>query len=112
MIIERSHSLAGVFFCQPDRLGAAIFLNDHSEGKIIRSQNLSTTIASQLTSYHKKIRAAIATKIEINDSLAEADIAWQFPGLIVSATEGLALIGPICIIVDRLENIVNPTEQL
>ena len=106
-----AHSVAEAFDLQ-DRLGAAIFLDDRAEGKIIRSHNLSTTIASQLASYDKKIRAAIAAKIEINDSLAEADIARQFPDLIVSATEGLALIGPICIIIDGLENIANPTERL
>ena len=106
-----AHSVAEAFHLQ-DRLGAAIFLDNRAEGKTIGSQNLSTTIASQLATYHNKIRVAIAAKIEIDDSLAEADIARQFPGLIVSATEGLALIGPICIIVDGLENIVNPTEQL
>ena len=36
----------------------------------------------------------------------------QFLGLIVSDIEGLALIGPMCIIIDGLENLVNPTEQL
>ena len=106
-----AHSVAEAFHLQ-DRLGAAIFLDDRAEGKIIGSQNLSTTIASQLASYDKRIGAAIAAKIEIDDSLAEADIARQFPDLIVSATEGLALIGPICIIVDGLENIVNPTERI
>ena len=106
-----ANSVAEAFDLQ-DRLGAAIFLDDRAEGKIIRSRNLSTTIASQLAFYDKKIGAAIAAKIEINDSLAEADIARQFPDLIVSATEGIALIGPICIIVDGLENIVNPTERL
>ena len=106
-----AHSVAEAFDLQ-DRLGAAIFLDDRAEGKIIGSQILSTTIASQLASYDKKIGAAIAAKIEINHSLAEADIARQFPDLIVSATEGLALIGPICIILDGLENIVNPTERL
>ena len=106
-----AHSVAEAFDLQ-GRLGAAIFLDDRAEGKIIRSRNLSTTIASQLAFYDKKIRATIAAKIEINDSLAEADIARQFPDLIVSATEGLALVGPICIIVDGLENIVNSTERL
>ena len=112
-----AHSVAEAFHLQ-DRLGAAIFLDDraairaNAEGTIIGSQRISTTIASQLASYDKNIEAAIAAKIEIDNSLAEADIARQFPGLIVSATEGLSLIGPICIIVDGLENIVNPTEQL
>ena len=106
-----AHSVAEAFHLQ-DRLGAAIFLDDRAEGKIIGSQNLSTTIASQLADYDENIRVAIAAKIKIDASLAEADIACQFPGLIVSAIEGLVLIGPICIILDGLENIVNPTEQL
>ena len=111
-----AHSVAEAFHLSglqdTSRLGAAIFLDNRAEGKIIRSQNLSTTIAFQLASYDKKLRAAIATKIEIDDSLAEADIARQFPDLIVSATEGLALIGPICIIVDGLENMVDPIERV
>ena len=106
-----AHSVAEAFHLQ-DRLGAAIFLDNRAEGKIIGSQNLSTTIASRLASYDKKIRAAIAAKIEIDDSLAEADIARQFPDLIVSATKGLALIGPICVVLDGLESIVDPTERL
>ena len=112
-----AHSVAEAFHLQ-DRLGAAIFLDDraairaNAEGTIIGSQRISTTIASQLASYHKKIESAIAAIIEIDNSLAEADIARQFPGLIVSATEGLALVGPICIIIDGLENIVDPTERL
>ena len=106
-----AHSVAEAFHLQ-NRLGAAIFLDDRTKEKIIGSQILSTTIASQLASYDKKIRAAIAAKIEIDDSLAESDIGRQFPDLIVSATEGLALIGPICIIIDGLENSLDPTEQL
>ena len=106
-----AHSVAEAFHLQ-DKLGAAIFLDDRAEGKIIRSKNLSTTIASQLADYDESIRVAIAAKIKVDASLAEADIARQFPGLIVSATEGLTLIGPICIIIDGLENIVNPTERL
>ena len=112
-----AHSVAEAFHSQ-ERLGAAIFLDNHAaihasaEGTIIRSQKISTTIASQLASHHKKIEAAIAANIEVDNSLAEADIARQFPGLIVASTEGLALIGPICIIIDGLENIVNSTKQL
>ena len=105
-----AHSVAEAFHLQ-DRLGAAIFLDDRSEGKIIGSQNLSTTIASQLADYNENIRVAMAAKIKVDPSLAEGDVARQFPDLIISATEGLALIGPICIIIDGLENI-NPTEQL
>ena len=106
-----AHSAAEAFHLQ-DRLGAAIFLDDRAEGKIIGSQNLSTTIASQLADYDENIQIAIATKIKVDASLAEADIACQFPGLIVLATKELVLIGPICIIIDGLEYIVNPTERL
>ena len=106
-----AHSVAKAFHLQ-DRLGAAIFLDNRAEGKIIGSQNLSTTIASQLADYDENIRVAIAAKIKLDPSLAEADIERQFPDLIISATEGLALIGPICIIIDGLENLVNPTERL
>ena len=106
-----AHSVAEAFHLQK-RLGAAIFLDDRAEGKIIGSKNLSTTIASQLADYDENIRVAIAAKIKDDPSLAEGDIARQFPDLIVSATEGLALIGPICIIIDGLEGIINPVEQL
>ena len=106
-----AHSVAEAFHLQ-NRLGAAIFLDDRAEGKIIGSKNLSTTIASQLADYDENIREAIAAKIKFDASLAECDIARQFPDLIVSATDGLALIGPICIIIDGLEDAVNPTEQL
>ena len=106
-----AHSVAEAFHLQ-DRLGAAIFLDNRVEGKIIGSQNLSTTIASQLADYDESIRVAIAAKIKVDPSLAEGDIERQFPDLIVSATEGLELIGPICIIMDGLENIVDSTEQL
>ena len=106
-----AHSVAEAFHLQ-DRLGVAIFLDDRAEGKIIGSKNLSTTIASQLADYDEYIRVAMAAKIKVDASLAESDIARQFPRLVVSATEGLALIGPICIIIDGLENIVNSTERL
>ena len=106
-----AHSVAEAFYLQ-DRLGAAIFLDDRTKGKIIGSQNLSTTIASHLADYDENIRAAIAAKIKVNPSVADGDIARQFPDLIVSATKGLALVGPICIIIDGLENIVNSTERL
>ena len=101
-----AHSVAEAFHLQ-NRLGAAIFLDDRKKGEFIGSQIISTTIASQLASYDKTTRAAIAAKIEIDDSLTEVDIARQFPHLILSATKGLALIGPICIIIDGLENIDN-----
>ena len=107
-----AHSVAEAF-CLQDRLGAAIFLDDRVEGQIIGSQNLSTTIASQLADYDENIRVAMASRIKVDASLAEGDTTRQFLGLIISATEGLALIGPICIIIDGLENIViNPTERL
>ena len=106
-----AHSVAEVFHLQ-NRLGAAIFLDSRTEGKSIGSQILSTTIASQLASYDPRIGAAIAAKIKEDASLSDADIARQFPHLIVSATEGLSLIGPICIIIDGLQKIGNHTDQL
>ena len=106
-----AHSVAEAFHLQ-GRLGAAIFLDDRTKGKIIGSQNISTTIVSQLADYDENIQVAIAAKIKVEASLAEGDTMRQFLGLIISATEGLELIGPICIIIDGLENIVNPTERL
>src|ERR1700734_1365084 len=50
-----AHSVAEAFHLQ-DRLGVAIFLDDRAEGKIVGSQNLSTTIASQLADYDENIR--------------------------------------------------------
>ena len=106
-----AHSVAEAFHLQ-NRLGAAIFLDSRTEGKNIGSQILSTTIASQLASYDPHIGAAIAAKIKEDASLADADIARQFPHLLVSATKGLSLIGPICIIIDGLQKIGNHAEQL
>ena len=106
-----AHSVAEVFHLQ-NRLGAAIFLDSRTEGKIIGSQTLSSTIAYQLASYDPHIGAAIAAKIKEDASLADADIARQFPHLIVSATKGLSLIGPICIIIDGLQKIGNHDDQL
>ena len=106
-----AHSVAQVFHLQ-NRLGAAIFLDDRTKEEITESQILSTTIASQLAAYDQNIREAIAAKIKADASLARADVERQFRDLIVSATKGLALIGPICIIIDGLEKIVDPAEQL
>ena len=106
-----AHSVAEVFHLQ-NRLGAAIFLDSRTEGSIIGSQILSTTIASQLASYDPCIGSAIAAKIKEDASLADADTARQFPHLIVSATKGLSLIGPICIIIDGLQKIRNHAERL
>ena len=105
-----AHGVAEAFH-QQNRLGAAIFLDERTEEQVIGSQILSTTIASQLAFYDPSIGAAIAAKIKADVSLAKADIERQFPDLIVSATNGLSLIGPICIIIDGLENIVNSDEQ-
>jgi AAA ATPase domain len=106
-----AHSVAQAFHLQK-RLGAAIFLDNRTEEKTIGSQILSTTIASQLAAYDQNIREAIAAKIKADASLANADAVRQFCGLIVSATEGLALIGPICIVIDGLQQIANPAEKL
>jgi NACHT domain len=106
-----AHSVAQAFHLQ-NRLGAAIFLDERTEGKVIGSQILSITIASQLAAYDQNIREAIAAKIKADASLAtEADVERQFRDLIVSATKGLALIGPICIIIDGLQKIVNSADQ-
>ena len=107
-----AHSVAQAFHLQ-NRLAVAIFLDERTEGKVIGSQILSITIASQLAAYDQNIREAIAAKIEADASLAtEADVERQFRDLIVSATRGLALIGPICIVIDGLQKVVNPAEQL
>ena len=53
----------------------------------------------------------MAAKIKADASLAEADIARQFPDLIVAAIKELSLVGPICIIIDGLQKVVNPAEQ-
>ena len=105
-----AHSVAQAFHLQ-NRLGAAIFLDDRTDERVIGSQILSTTIASQLAAYDQIIREAIAAKIKADASLAKADAGRQFRDLIVSATKGLALIGPICIVIDGLQK-VNPVEQL
>ena len=104
-----AHSVAQAFHLH-NRLGAAIFLDDRTKEEIIESQILSTTIASQLASYDQNIREAIAAKIKADASLARADVERQFRDLIVSAIQGLALIGPICIIIDGLQK-GNPVEQ-
>ena len=106
-----AHSVAQAFHLQ-NRLGAAIFLDDRTEEKIIGSQILSITIASQLAAYDQNIREAIAARIQADASLAKADVERQFRDLIVSATKELTLIGPICIIIDGLQKIVNPAEKL
>ena len=106
-----AHSVAQAFHLQ-NRLGAAIFLDDRTKEEITESQILSTTIASQLAAYDQNIREAIAAKIKADASLAKADVERQFRDLIVSATKGLDLIGPICIVVDGLEKVVDPAEQL
>ena len=105
-----AHSVAQAFHLQ-NRLGAAIFLDERTK-EITESQILSTTIASQLAAYDQNIREAIAAKIKADASLARADVERQFRDLIVSATKGLALIGPICIVIDGLEKIGNSAEQL
>ena len=106
-----AHSVAEVFHLQ-ERLGAAIFLDSRTGRKIIGSQILSTTIASQLATFNPHIGAAIAAKIKKDASLADADISRQFPHLIVSATKGLSIFGPICIIIDGLQKIGDHAELL
>ena len=105
-----AHSVAEAFHLQ-NRLGAAIFLDERTEEQVIGSQILSTTIASQLAFYDPNIGAAIAAKIKVDVSLAKAEIERQFPGLIVSATKGLSLIGPICVIIDGIEKVADSDEQ-
>jgi energy-coupling factor transporter ATP-binding protein EcfA2 len=104
-----AHSVAQAFDRQ-NRLGAAIFLDERTKGTI-ESHMISATLAFQLAAYDPKIREGIATQIKANISLARADIRRQFPGLIVSATKDLALVGPICIVIDGLHKIVEPAEQ-
>ena len=106
-----AHSVAEIFHLQ-SRLGAAIFLDSRTEGKI-GAQVLSATIAHQLAFYDKRIGAVIASKIKEDATLADADIKRQFTHLIVSVSEGLPLIqvGPICIIIDGLQKIKNHAEQ-
>ena len=106
-----AHSVAQAFHLQ-NRLGAAIFIDNRTKEEITESQILSTTIASQLATYDRNICEAIAAKIKADASLAKADVDRQFRDLIVSATKGLVLIGPICIIIDGLEKIVVPAELL
>ena len=106
-----AHSVAQAFHLQ-NRLGAAIFLDKCTKEDITESQVLSTTTASQLAAYDQNIQEAITTKIKANASLAKADVDCQFCDLIVLATKGLVLIGPICIINDGLEKIVDPAGLL
>ena len=63
-----AHSVAEAFHLQ-HRLGVAIFLDDRAERQIIGSQNLSTTIVSQLVDYDENIWVVIATKIKVETSL-------------------------------------------
>lgn len=102
-----AHSIAHIFD-QQHRLGAAVFPDRCIDQKTMNSQTVCSTIAYQLAGYNTKIRQRMAEIIRVNPSLASANIERQLPELIATGTEGLAIVGPIVIVVDGLND---PKEQ-
>ncbi|KAF8908540.1 hypothetical protein CPB84DRAFT_1843437 [Gymnopilus junonius] len=99
-----AHTVARIFY-QVKRLGAAVFTHDYNDGdKQVNAKALSSTIAYQLANYNATIRQRMAQLIRRDSHLASADIAQQFPNLIVAAVKDLTMIGPILIVVDGITN--------
>ncbi|KDR65791.1 hypothetical protein GALMADRAFT_162374 [Galerina marginata CBS 339.88] len=102
-----AHTIAHAFH-QQGRLGAAVFLDNRCVDRKVNSQTIASTVAFQLASYDPRIKERMAEKLSSSNLLASADTERQFPELIISAVEDLAMVGPTVIIIDGLPD---PVEQ-
>ncbi|KDR66522.1 hypothetical protein GALMADRAFT_216918 [Galerina marginata CBS 339.88] len=106
-----AHTIAHTFH-QQGRLGAGVFLDSRCVDREANSQTITNTVAFQLASYDPRIGERMAEKLSSGNLLASADTERQFPELIISAIEDLAMVGPTVIIIDGLPDLVEQRRLL